>query len=256
MNAVEIEQAVCELVEVPFERECFPFAFLEAFGNKATTIKKLKADRSKKASTNYSDLDGGVLQRNNIHLLVCDEGKVGESLKKLVNSPETAKRKCKYALATDGKSIEAENLIEGETLVCEFSKLADHFGFFLPLAGITTVKEIRNNAFDIKATSRLNRLYVELLRHNPEWDTAERREEMNHFFARLIFCFFAEDTGIFNGSNLFTKTVEQMSDGTNAHEILTELFRAMNTSTEAGKRVVDFAIRPPTCDPTRLNSLT
>jgi len=58
---------------------------------------------------------------------------------------------------------------------------------------------------------------------------------MNHFFARLIFCFFAEDTGIFNGSNLFTNTVEQMSDGTNAHEILTELFRAMNTSTEARK---------------------
>lgn len=235
MNAVEIEQAVSDLVEAPFDRESFAFSFLEAFGNKATTIKKLKADRSKKGSANKSDLEGGVLQTKNIHLLVCDEGKVGESLKALVESPETAKRKCKYALATDGKTIEAENIVEGETLVCDYEKLADHFGFFLPLAGITTVKEIRNNAFDIKATSRLNRLYVELLQHNPQWDTAERREEMNHFFARLIFCFFAEDTGIFNGSNLFTKTVEQMSDGTNAHEILTELFLAMNTSPEARK---------------------
>ena len=235
MNAVEIEQAVSDLVEAPFDRESFAFSFLEAFGNKATTIKKLKVDRSKKGAANKSDLEGGVLQTKNIHLLVCDEGKVTESLKALVDSPETSKRKVKYALATDGKTIEAENIVEGETLVCEFSKLADNFGFFLALAGITTVKEIRNNAFDIKATSRLNRLYVELLRHNPDWDTAERREEMNHFFARLIFCFFAEDTGIFNGSNLFTNTVEQMSDGTNAHEILTELFRAMNTSTEARK---------------------
>ena len=164
MNAVEIEQAVSDLVEAPFDRESFAFSFLEAFGNKATTIKKLKKDRTKKGSSNHSDCEGGVLQRNNIHLLVCDEGKVGESLKALVDSPETAKRKCKYALATDGKSIEAESLIEGETLACEYEKLADHFGFFLPLAGITTVKEIRNNAFDIKATSRLNRLYVELLR--------------------------------------------------------------------------------------------
>ena len=233
MNAVEIEQAVSDLVEAPFDRESFAFSFLEAFGNKATTVKKLKVDRSKKGAANKSDLEGGVLQTKNIHLLVCDEGKVTESLKALVDSPETSKRKAKYALATDGKTIEAENIVEGETLVCEFSKLADNFGFFLALAGITTVKEIRNNAFDIKATSRLNQLYVELLRYNPEWDTAERREEMNHFFARLIFCFFAEDTGIFNGSNLFTNTVEQMSDGTNAHEILTELFRAMNTSTDA-----------------------
>ena len=27
---------------------------------------------------------------------------------------------------------------------------------------------------------------------------------MNHFMARLIFCFFAEDTDIFNGDGLFT----------------------------------------------------
>ena len=76
----------------------------------------------------------------------------------------------------------------------------NHFGFFLPLAGITTVKQIRESSFDIRATSRLNRLYVELLKDNPEWGTAERRPDMNHFMARLIFCFFAEDTDIFNGT--------------------------------------------------------
>ncbi len=40
MNTVEIEQAVSDLVDDPFDRENFPFAFLEAFGNKATTIKR------------------------------------------------------------------------------------------------------------------------------------------------------------------------------------------------------------------------
>ncbi len=54
---------------------------------------------------------------------------------------------------------------------------------------------------------------------------------MNHFMARLIFCFFAEDTDIFNGEGLFTDTVEQMSarDSSNTHEVIGELFRAMNT---------------------------
>ncbi|WP_204101375.1 class I SAM-dependent DNA methyltransferase [Occallatibacter savannae] len=56
---------------------------------------------------------------------------------------------------------------------------------------------------------------------------------MNHFMARLIFCFFAEDTGIFN-NDLFTKTVEQMSDrdSSNTHEVIQTLFLAMNTRAE------------------------
>ena len=231
MNAVEIEEAICALLETEFDPVEFPYAFLEAFGNKPATIKRLR-----KGTTNQSDVPGALLQRNNIHLLVCDEGQVGESLKLLEKSPKTEKQKAKYAFVTDGKSIEAVNIVEGETLVCDFADLANHFGFFLPLAGITTVKQIRENAFDIKATSRLNRLYVELLRHNPDWDTAEKREELNHFFARLIFCFFAEDTGIFIGDNLFTATVEQMSNADNAHEVVSELFRAMNTRREDNEK--------------------
>jgi len=39
-------------------------------------------------------------------------------------------------------------------------------------------------------------LYVELLKNNADWGTSERRHDMNHFMARLIFCFFAEDTDI------------------------------------------------------------
>ncbi len=194
MNAVEIEEAVSQLAEAPFDPEAFPFAFLEAFGNKSTTIKKLK---SKKSSSNKSDLDG-VLQRNNIHLKVCPEGNVTDTLTALRESPATSKYKAKFILATDGHDLQAENLVDGETIVCDYPDFHDHFGFFLPLAGITTVKQIRENAFDIKATGRLNRLYVELLKQNPDWDTAERRPEMNHFMARLIFCFFAEDTNIFH----------------------------------------------------------
>src|SRR5690606_25051248 len=74
----------------------------------------------------------------------------------------------------------------------------------------------------------------ELLKDNPEWGTAQRRHDMNHFMARLIFCFFAEDTDIFNGIRTFTSTVETMSakDSVNTHEVIGTLFRAMNTKAE------------------------
>lgn len=228
MNAVEIEQAISELAEQPFDPAEFPYAFLEAFGNKATTIKRLRAGAS-----NKSDL-GGVLQTSNIHILTCDAGRVTQTLAALKASPATAKAKAKFILATDGTDFEAEDLTSGETVACAFKDFPDHFGFFLPLAGISTVRQISENAFDIRATSRLNRLYVELLKDNPAWGTAERRHDMNKLMARLIFCFFAEDTDIFIGKGRFTETVAQMSarDSSNTHEVLATLFRAMNTKRE------------------------
>ena len=228
MNAVEIEQAITDLAEQSFDAANFPYAFLEAFGNKETTIKRLRAGAS-----NKSDL-GGVLQTSNIHILACGAGQVTNSLKALKDSPATARAKARFILATDGADFEAEDLTSGQTVACSYKNFPDHFGFFLPLAGISTVRQIAENAFDIRATSRLNRLYVELLRDNPEWGKAERRHDMNHFMARLIFCFFAEDTDIFIGKGLFTDTIAQMSakDSSNTHEVIGTLFRAMNMKNE------------------------
>lgn len=227
MNPVEIEAAVSNLAIQPFDKEEFPFAFLRAFGNKETTIKRLRSGDS-----NKSDL-GGVLQTNNIHIVVTQPGEVTKTLVKLKDSSATARAKARFILATDGTQFEAEDLESGETVVCNYHDFPNHFGFFLTLAGITSVKQVRDSSFDIRATSRLNRLYVELLKDNPQWGMIERRREMNHFMARLIFCFFAEDTGIFTRRGLFTETIEQMSarDASNTHEVISEIFRAMNTKT-------------------------
>jgi hypothetical protein len=231
LNAVEIEQAITDLAEQPFDAAEFPYAFLEAFGNKATTIQRLRS-----GATNKSDL-GGVLQTNNIHLATCESGQVPQTLTALKASPTTSKAKARFVLATDGVDFEAEDLTSGDTVACAFKDFPDHFGFFLPLAGISTVRQISENSFDIRATSRLNRLYLELLKDNPDWGKAERRHDMNHFMARLIFCFFAEDTDIFIGRGRFTDTIAQMSakDSSNTHEVIAELFRAMNTKPDGRK---------------------
>jgi len=229
MNAVEIEQALSDLAEQEFGGAEFPFQFLAAFGNKATTIQRLR-----KGDSNASDVPGGVLQRNHIHMAVAEPGTVGRTLTALKASPKTIQAKAKFILATDGTTLEAEELATGDAIACDYAQFPDHFGFFLPLAGISPIKEIKDNPIDVRATGRLNKLYVELLRENPEWAAFERRPDMNHFMARLVFCFFAEDTDIFPGASLFTATVDRMSerDGSNVHEVLETIFRAMNTRTE------------------------
>ncbi|CUK00982.1 hypothetical protein PH7735_02397 [Shimia thalassica] len=229
MNAIEIEEAISELAEQPFDADEFPYQFIQSFGAKKATL-----DRLRKGDTNKSD-QGGVLQRNNVHIATCPHGRVTETLTALQNSSATQKGKVKFVVVTDGADFQSADLTSGEVVACEYKDFPDHFGFFLPLAGISTVKQIRESAFDIRATSRLNRLYVELLKHNPDWGTNERRSEMNHFMARLIFCFFAEDTEIFSGENLFTDTITKMStsDSSNTHEIISTLFEAMNTKNNA-----------------------
>jgi hypothetical protein len=68
---------------------------------------------------------------------------------------------------------------------------------------------------------------------------------MNHFMARLIFCFFAEDTDIFHGEGLFTKTVEQISarDSSDTAHVISEIFRAMDTKLDdrAGANIPRYA---------------
>lgn len=153
MNAVEIDAAVSELARQPFDAAEFPFAFLAAFGNKETTLKRLR-----KGDSNASDLPGAVLQRSNIHLAVCDSGKVGETLKALRDSPKTTAAKAKFILATDGETLEAEDIASGDTIASDYGDFPRYLGFFLPLAGISTVREIKDNPIDVRATGRLNKL--------------------------------------------------------------------------------------------------
>lgn len=233
MNAVEIADAITVLTSASYEAAEFPYAFLSAFGRDATTIKRLKS-----GNTNESDV-GGVLQVKHIHLATCKAGKTHETLNLLRDSAATRKHKCKFILATDGEVLEAEDLVNGEPLNIKLVTLPEKFGFFLPLAGITTIKAIRENAVDILATNILNKLYTELLTNNPDWNDGKNRKEsagedgspMSKFMARLIFCFFAEDTDIFPTQGIFTHTLKTMTqtDGSNTHSVIEALFEVMNT---------------------------
>src|SRR5205823_3653055 len=123
MNAVEIEEAISALAERPFDAAEFPFAFLQAFGNKETTLKRVR-----KGESNRSDL-GGVLQTNNIHIAVAAAGEVAKILAALKASPAMARCKAKFILATDGEWFEAEDLTSGETVACAYADFPNGFGF-------------------------------------------------------------------------------------------------------------------------------
>jgi hypothetical protein len=63
----------------------------------------------------------------------------------------------KFIVATDSQTLQAEELTSGETITPDFPDFRNHFGFPLPLAGISTIKEIKDNPIDVRATARVQR---------------------------------------------------------------------------------------------------
>lgn len=255
MKTTEIADAVAELARTSFDAAEFPFQFLAAFGANETTIRRLKSDG--RGGLNRSDVEGAVLisgkTRLKSHIIGTSPGGVEAAVEALQNSPATERYKVTMLVVSDGEELQAIDQENGEALACSLSDLPKKFGFFFPWLGISAAKEIRENPIDIQATGHLDKLYVALLQdeRNKDWADEPGRARFNHFMAQLIFCFYAEDTSIFdaasfwggaerpkNWAGLFTETVrgEAKTDGSDTRDIISEIFRAMNIDTRKGRR--------------------
>ena len=223
MNVVDIEESVQELVSKGFKPDSFILDFVKAYDAPKALIQQLKGGHQ-----NLSDVEGAVLWRRNLHYKLAPKGKVPAVISELERSQATSKYKARFVISTDGEDFSARDLISGNTINCHFDELAVHFASFLSLAGIFIDEAIEENPIDIKATKRLTKFYDSILQDNPDWKTDEMRHTLNHFITQVIFCLFAEDTGII-ADNIFTDTVRTYceSDSEQAQSVITAIFTAM-----------------------------
>ncbi|MFC0685456.1 class I SAM-dependent DNA methyltransferase [Novosphingobium clariflavum] len=224
MYISDIDEAVSRIAAAPFVADEFPFDFIAAYDAPPATITRIR-----NGTQNASDIDGGVLWRQKLHLLVCDAGQINEALARLLGSRATATQKAKFLLATDGVEVAAHDIDAEDTIFFPFSELGNRFGFFLPLAGYSRYKAADDNPIDVKAANRLRRLYDALIAENPEWEGDAKRHAMNLFMTRIIFCMFAEDTGIIP-EHLFARTIHDHGGhaGEEMVHVLTSIFTAMS----------------------------
>lgn len=221
----DIEEAVSRIAAAPLNPTSFPFDFIAAYDAPPATVTRIR-----NGSQNASDVPGGVLWRQKLHLLVCERGQVEGALDRLQTSRATTSQRVQFIVATDGTEFAARDLRADDAIFCGFAELGDRFGFFLPLAGYSRYKAAEENPIDIKAANRLSRLYDALIAENPDWAGDDMRHAMNLFMTRIIFCLFAEDTGILPGENLFARTISEQGghSGEEMVRVLTALFTAMS----------------------------
>lgn len=203
----------------------FIFDLLLAYGKPKGNVTRLR-----KGSLNVAaDPDHEVAQKNVVYFRETT-GDPLRDVEELRTSPHVVRYNPRFVIATDYSELLAVDMKTSENLMIPIRDIDKHFTFFLPWAGMEKAQYVAEAHADVKAAERMGKLFDELLKTNPDLlDLPYGRQALNVFFTRLLFCFFAEDTGIFT-ENQFTNAVgsHTQGDGSDVDDFLSEVFTALD----------------------------
>ncbi|QHC60428.1 DNA methyltransferase [Rathayibacter sp. VKM Ac-2760] len=227
-----VEERVAPLAgRETYDRE-FIFELLLTYGKPQGNVTRLR-----NGSLNVAiDPSTEVAQKNVVYFKETS-GDPLEVIEELRTSPTVVRFSTRFVIVTDYVDVVAHDSKTNETIGFPIREIDRHFTFFLPWAGMEKTQYVSESHADVKAAERMGKLFDELLQANPGiFDDERGRHSLNVFFTRLLFCFFAEDTGIFT-DNQFTTAVgsQTHSDGLDLAEFLTDLFMALDTEDPADK---------------------
>lgn len=137
-------------------------------------------------------------------------------------------------VTSDGVHVVAYDPKENDFYENRIEHLWKDFEFFAPLAGIEKIQYTKESEADVKSAELMAKLFDDIRRYNNVRDP-ETVHALNVFMSRLLFCFFAEDTGLFPGQNLFTNTLANHTkeDGSDLAAFIDKAFFAMSTNDPA-----------------------
>lgn len=208
-----------------YDRE-FIFDLLLAYGKPQGNVTRLR-----KGSLNVADApETEVAQKNVVYFKETTDDPLA-AIDALKTAPTVVRYNTRFVIVTDYTELLAVDTKTGENLMIPIRDIDQHFTFFLPWAGMEKAQYVAEAHADVKAAERMGQLFDELLAANPELlEQPHGRHGLNVFFTRLLFCFFAEDTGIFE-DNQFTNAIgsHTQTDGSDVADFLTDLFVALDT---------------------------
>ena len=226
MYSKDIEHSIRRIFE-NFSQDEFIFDFLVAYGISKTSVTRLK-----KGDFNLSKVQGEVLYKKKLLFKAEESDKLLISIESLSTEERILKHSPRFIIVTDFKTLLAKDLKLGTTRDIPIEELPRHYDFFLPLAGSEVYVTKNDNKADRDAAYKMAELYDCLIHANEGvYISKESVHSLNIFLSRLLFCFFAEDTEIFDEEGVFTNSLAQhtQSDGSDTHIFLNELFKRLNS---------------------------
>ena len=233
MNTIEIEKQLDLLVADASAGTCslheLPFRLMEAYEASRNEVNKLRMKHPETLVISdilwpkkllYREAKKGEVQDTVALLKASLIGKKGRAAK---NAP-------RFVMSTDGDEFLAVDLKHDETP--GFDKLAElpmNYDFLLPMFGVERFKPAPETAADVKAARHMAKFHDAIRDANPTW-RADKVHDLNLFMTRLLFCMFAEDTGIFP-DKLFLNTIRREAmnvDGSDAKRVIEDVFLALD----------------------------
>ena len=239
LNLKAIEERIKPLVgREQYDREII-FDLLLAYGRSKGNVTRLR-----NGSLNVADDPQREVAQKNVVYFREAEGDLLHELEQLRVSPTVVKFSPRFVIVTDCEDAIAYDSKTAENRTFALREIDQHFTFFLPWAGMEKAQYTAESHADVKAAEKMGKLFDELASANPGLlDDPSNRHGLNVFFTRLLFCYFAEDTGIF-AENQFTNAVgsHTLDDGSDTADFIRDLFAALDEADPAKKpaHLADF----------------
>lgn len=233
VNQAKILEHLEQLVGNPEQNE-FIYGFLTAFEFPKATLSQIRQGGAR----NVAKEPGHVGLKNKLYYQpVADSDDIESAFEQRIADTAVAKNKIRFVLMTNFVRFLAWDTLTQERLDIEFEELPRNYGFFLPLVGLEKAILNSENPADVKAAEKMGKLF-DLIKERNDLSKAEDIHALNVFLTRLLFCFFAEDTGIFEKGQ-FTSAVKSYTaeDGSDLDQFLTDLFAVMNSKPNSKLRL-------------------
>lgn len=236
MANIRYQQVVSNIAQLA-NREKYDFdfiyEFLAAYGIPKSTITRLKSGDTNRVKGTLN----AILQKDVVYFRVFPVGTVLEDkVHEMDDETICGKYRPRYIIASDLKRLVAlDNKKKVLPLSVDLKDIdsTQSIDFFYGWTGdeIDTSGHSESE-MDRKAAENINKIYAEIEKKNIDTFTAhphEFRHSLNVFFTRLLFCLFAEDTGLFEKGQ-FTEAIKKytMPDGSDLDDFLENLFAALD----------------------------
>ena len=166
-----------------------------------------------------------------VNTLDGDCSKMYDVINAMRDDAKIAKHSPRLYIVSNGVFVVAYDPKENDWYENRIDLLWKDFEFFTPLAGIEKIQFTAEAEADVKSAELMAKLFDDIRRYNDIRDP-QTVHALNVFMSRLLFCFFAEDTGLFPEDNLFTNTLRTHTkeDGSDLAEFIDRVFMAMATA--------------------------
>lgn len=225
MNIREIEKSVGQIdLSQGFD---LVFDLLLAYGIPQSSITRLRKgdyDRMK-------EVEDSLLWRKKLYYAYFDDPSVDLHLEidSAQKNEDIERREPRFLIVRNQERLLALDTRTEGTIDIDLAELGQNVAFFMPWAGIEKSVLENVNYADRKAAEKMARLYEEIRRINTI-DSDEGVRNLNVFFSRVLFCFFAEDTDVFS-EGAFTRLIDSVSrpDASDTSQLISDLFKVLDT---------------------------